>query len=172
MDARNATGQTRRTSTRHVHCRTGPPNRSPRDPCLRSWSSGLTRRKVVSHLDRTKVTSRESVGSVGALRPFGRRSRWTPERQMLPAGRCSVAVAGGMGWGMLGCNFPTGVAVVARRDAFDEAYGRGVPRAVRRPARSATPRLRDLPLDDGARCRDPWPRSCCRRSRRLSVGRS
>ena len=39
---------------------------------------------------------------------------------------------------------------MADRDAFDEAYERGVPRAVRRPPRSAAPRLRDVPLDAGA----------------------
>lgn len=38
---------------------------------------------------------------------------------------------------------------MAGRDAFDEAYGRGVPRAVRRSARSVR-RRRDLPLDAGA----------------------
>jgi len=44
---------------------------------------------------------------------------------------------------------------VAGRDAFDEAYGRGVPRAVRRPARSKVPRLRDIPLDAGAALTGP-----------------
>jgi 5-methylthioadenosine/S-adenosylhomocysteine deaminase len=39
---------------------------------------------------------------------------------------------------------------VARRDVFDEAYGRGVTRPVRRPPRSAVPRVRDVPLDAGA----------------------
>ena len=39
---------------------------------------------------------------------------------------------------------------MAARDAFDEAYARGVTRAVRRPPRSGSPRLRDLPLDAGA----------------------
>jgi hypothetical protein len=51
---------------------------------------------------------------------------------------------------MLGGIFSAGVVLVVRRDAFDEAYGRGVTRAVRRPPRSAIPRLRDVPLDAGA----------------------
>ena len=61
--------------------------------------------------------------------------------------RCLLAAWGGGCWvasSQRGC-FP-----VARRDVFDEAYGRGVTRAVRRPPRSAVPRVRDVPLDAGA----------------------
>src|SRR4051812_23118343 len=39
---------------------------------------------------------------------------------------------------------------MAARDAFDEAYARGVTGAVRRPPRTAVLRSRHLPLDSGA----------------------